>query len=356
MGNTKDFTGYSCMMKALVDSYRAAWSVVPGTTDPLFPIGIVTIADGSEEGWGYSFAQLHWAQTGSYGTLPNEVMPNTFLGDAWDAGDPWSMNDCADNQCCVEKSVPLGDRCEGDFRGNWTNSTLSAGRVHPRPKDVMARRLAQAAFASVYMPSSALLLQGPVLAGCSVSADGASLTLRFDAAALKAERVIVSKPALARALNLSAQNTALYVLAGAQIDLAAVSANHHNVSQQGYKGPYEGGNEYNVEGWRAVMPAEGAAANEITFDLAPLGGAAPTAVRYGAGAGSYGTGPGVSNAAICCGPFQDVGRSPCPPASCPLKSSATTGGQLATELPAAPFVAAIVGGRCVCAAPQVCDA
>ena len=87
MGNTRDRTGYSCMMKALVDSYRAAWSVVPGTTDPLFPIGVVTIADGSEEGWGYSFAQLHWAQTGSYGTLPNAAMPNTFLGDAWDAGD-----------------------------------------------------------------------------------------------------------------------------------------------------------------------------------------------------------------------------------------------------------------------------
>jgi hypothetical protein len=266
------------------------------------------------------------------------------------------MNDCMDQHCCVEKTVPLGANCEGDFRGNWTNSTLSAGRVHPRQKDVMARRLAQAAFASVYAPASGpLLSQGPVLAGCSVSADGASLTLRFDAAALKAERMTVSKPALARALNLSAENTALYVLAGAQLDLAAISANHHNATQQGYKGPYASGNEYNVEGWRAVMPAEGAAPNEILVDLFPLGGAVPTAVRYGAGAGSYGAGPGVSNAAICCGPLQDVGRSPCPPGSCPIKSSATTGGQLATELPAAPFVAAIVGGRCVCALPQVCS-
>ena len=198
----------------------------------------MTIADGSEEGWGYTFSQLHWAQTANHGSLPNADMPNTFLGDAWDAGDPWAMDDCVSDACCVERSVPLGPRCEGDFRGLWSNSTLSAGRVHPRPKDVPGRRLAQAAFASVYLPSSPLLVQGPVLAGCSVAADGASLTLRFDAAALKGERVTVSKPALARPLNLSAENTALYVLAGAQIDLTAIAANHHNQTQQGYKGPY----------------------------------------------------------------------------------------------------------------------
>jgi hypothetical protein len=112
MGNTRDRTGYSCMMKALVDSYRAAWSVVPGTTDPLFPIGVVTIADGSEEGWGYSFAQLHWAQTGSYGTLPNAAMPNTFLGDAWDAGDVSSrrcLRTCA-RACARARQLPLTAR------------------------------------------------------------------------------------------------------------------------------------------------------------------------------------------------------------------------------------------------------
>jgi hypothetical protein len=83
------------MMKALVTSYREAWSVVPGTTDPQFPIGVVSIADGSEEGWGYTFSGLHWAQTASHGTLPNADMPNVFGGDAWDAGDPWAMDDAS---------------------------------------------------------------------------------------------------------------------------------------------------------------------------------------------------------------------------------------------------------------------
>ena len=63
-------------------------------------------------------------------------------------------------------------------------------------------------------------------------------------------------------------------------------------------------------GWQAVMPA----------DLAPLQGATPTAIRYGSGAGSYGA--AVGNALICCGPLQDIALSPCPPGSCPIKSSA----------------------------------
>ena len=257
------------------------------------------------------------------------------------------------NSCCVEPSVPLGPRCEGDFRGQWSNKTLSAGRVHPRPKDVPGRRLAQAAFASVYRPDSALLAQAPFLSGCSVSADGATLTLRFDAAALKGERMTVSKPPLARPLNLSAENTALYVLpAPAQLDLAAVAANHHNQTQQGYRGPYSSGNEFGVEGWVAVMPSAGAAPNEVSVDLAPLRGAAPSAIRYGSGAGSYGA--AVGNALVCCGPLQDIALSPCPPASCPLKSSALAMAG-STELPASPFVAAIVGGRCVCAAPTDCS-
>jgi hypothetical protein len=353
MGNVRDRTGYACLMKTLVASYRQAWSAVPGTTAPDFPIGFVSIADGSEEGWGYTFSALHWAQTASHGTLPNPDMPGTFMGDAWDCGDPWAMDSCWQSGCCVERTTPLGEICEGDFRGNWTNLTHSAGRVHPRDKDLVGRRLAQAAFASSYKPDTPLLAQPPVLSGCSVSADGATLTLRFDAALLKGERMIVSKPPLAGPLNRTLQNTALYVLANASLDLAAIAAGHHNATQQGYKGCYENGNEYGAEGWRAVVPLQAAAANEVLVDLAPLNGATPTAVRYGAGAGFYGSFAG-GNAAICCGPYQELSYAPCPPNSCPLKSSASATAS-ATELPATPFVAAIVGGRCVCVPPQECS-
>ena len=353
MGNVRDRSGYACLMKTLVASYRQAWSAVPGTTDPAFPIGFVSIADGSEEGWGYTFSALHWAQTASHGTLPNSDMPGTFIGDAWDCGDPWAMDSCWQSGCCVEKTTPLGEMCEGDFRGNWTNLTHSAGRVHPRAKDLVGRRLAQAAFASSYKPDTPLLAQPPVLSGCSVSADGATLTLRFNAALLKGERMIVSKPPLAGPLNRTLQNTALYVLSSASLNLVAIAAGHHNATQQGYKGCYENGNEYGVEGWRAVMPSQTAASNEVLIDLAPLNGAAPTAVRYGAGAGFYGSFAG-GNAAICCGPYQELSYAPCPPNSCPLKSSASATAS-ATELPATPFVAAIVSGRCVCVPPQECS-
>ena len=59
-----------------------------------------------------------------------------------------------------------------------------------------------------------------------------------------------------------------------------------------------------------MMPSAGAAPNEVSVDLAPLRGAAPSAIRYGSGAGSYGA--AVGNALVCCGPFQDIALSPCP--------------------------------------------
>ena len=69
--------------------------------------------------------------------------------------------------------------------------------------------------------------------------------------------------------------------------------------------------------------------------------------------GFYGSFAG-GNAAICCGPYQELSYAPCPPNSCPLKSSASATAS-ASELPATPFVAAIVGGRCVCVPPQECS-
>jgi hypothetical protein len=46
------------------------------------------------------------------------------------------------------------------------------------------------------------------------------------------------------------------------------------------------------------------------------------------------------------------GREPAALEACPLKSSNAAGG---FSLPAVPFRASIVGGKCKCFAPQVCD-
>ena len=52
---------------------------------------------------------------------------------------------------------------------------------------------------------------------------------------------------------------------------------------------------------------------------------------------------------ICCG-NRDFATHPCKPASCPISS-----GSGLDYLPAMPFHAAIVDGKCRCCAPQVCD-
>ena len=88
-GDSADGTGYACLLPRMIAQWRAVWSAVPGTTDPLAPFGLVSLADGTDEAWGVNMAGLHWAQTASYGALPNPLMPNTFLASAYDLGDPW---------------------------------------------------------------------------------------------------------------------------------------------------------------------------------------------------------------------------------------------------------------------------
>ena len=75
--------------------------------------------------------------------------------------------------------------------------------------------------------------------------------------------------------------------------------------------------------------------SSVTIDLSKLNGTAPVAVRYAWGVFD------------CCNsgdPMTDYTKS-CD-ATCPITSS--------TLLPANPFMAKIVGGKCSCVAPQVC--
>ena len=61
-GNSHDSTGYACMMRVLVSSWRKVWSVTPGTTDPFAPFGIVSLADGTDESFGINMRMFRWAQ------------------------------------------------------------------------------------------------------------------------------------------------------------------------------------------------------------------------------------------------------------------------------------------------------
>ena len=50
--------------------------------------GVVTLAAGGGEG-GSDMGGMRWSQTANYGVLPNPAMPNTFVAQAFDIGEPW---------------------------------------------------------------------------------------------------------------------------------------------------------------------------------------------------------------------------------------------------------------------------
>ena len=47
-------------------------------TDPLAPFGIVSLSAHDSEG-AKDMASFRWAQQASYGTVPNDALPNTFM-------------------------------------------------------------------------------------------------------------------------------------------------------------------------------------------------------------------------------------------------------------------------------------
>lgn len=49
-GNAAVNVGYSCHQRELVKGWRAIWSETGGTTDPLAPYGVVTLASSGSEG------------------------------------------------------------------------------------------------------------------------------------------------------------------------------------------------------------------------------------------------------------------------------------------------------------------
>ena len=69
MGSTASNVGYGCALGRMIAKYRARWSATPGTTDPLVPFGVVTLAAGTSEGNGRNMAGMRWSQTCNYGVV-----------------------------------------------------------------------------------------------------------------------------------------------------------------------------------------------------------------------------------------------------------------------------------------------
>ena len=87
--------------------------------------------------------------------------------------------------------------------------------------------------------------------------------------------------------------------------------------------------------WAPVDVHKGTEPNTVEVDLSKVSGGA-FGVRYGWQAGGS-----------CCAE-EAAGNYFCEPASCPLMLQTA-------KLPANPFMAKIVGGKCKCMPPQTCD-
>ena len=199
------------------------------------------------------------------------------------------------------------------------------GPIHPRSKKPVGARLAQSAGVTVYgLPGAAT---GPTISGCRVDAASNTVTVTFNSSLLGADSVQVQAypPAYN---NVSASAMAVLVDAG-------------NFCFQGSRGVcFDDGTGSagpnttdNLKSWIYVDIAE-ASANSITVDLA-RSGATIFGIRY------------AMEDATCCQHYAPT-SDPCDVASCPLMGRVS-------RLPANPFMAHVVGGKCVCIPPQICD-
>lgn len=147
-----------------------------------FPFGIVSLAGGTSEGNQVNMGAFRYAQSLNAGVLPKKAMQNTFIAQAFDAGDPCSGG----NQCCTNKK---------DGQGGWPCDSGVApytgqfmGGIHPRVKRIVGERLAVAARKIAYKDET-VVWTGPVLRTCQLK--GNSITLSFDAELLKDDTIFV---------------------------------------------------------------------------------------------------------------------------------------------------------------------
>eukprot|EP01084_Bolivina_argentea_P254229 427372_1 len=148
---------YVCAMPSLINSWRKYWHSM-SDTDALFPFGLVqlstwddntqnatcTSANQTDSDDCYDVAIVRWGQSGNYGYLPNKIMLNTFMVGAIDLGDPTS---------------PWGD-------------------VHPRYKQAVGRRLADAAMNVIYGETK-IYFGGPIAETFTVDVDNNMVMIGF---------------------------------------------------------------------------------------------------------------------------------------------------------------------------------
>jgi len=385
--------GYGCALPLLVRTWRDAWSSAgANTTQPLAPFGVVVLAPRSGyPGGSRDYGGMRWSQTANFGTLPNLAMPNTFLAQTYDLHDPWHVTaDCISWSCCrhngrepmagfnasscarATRSLGTPHGVCGPFCDVMARTPLqmpSMPGLHPRLKRMIGQRLATAAVRQVYGKGKGAAT-GPTLSGCEVR--GGELILRFNQDLLDGEHVLVRDSAsklIPSLLEVVRRRRASgYCVQPMQRCPRNATACHRRDRE--WHCPSGMGQEYDPaalskDGLADFVPITGffnlaympkdttysaawepvpvralpGSTHEVVADLHSLQGEDIFALRYAWGE------------ALCC-PEADpliatANRKACRAASCPLVGS---GG-----LPANPFLARVIGGRCRCLPPQVCD-
>lgn len=298
-GNSAYDAGYGCLMPALIDTWRDAWSVESGTTDANAPFGIVGISPGDSEG-ASDLGSFRWSQTANYGVVPNARMKNVFYAHTYDLGDVWAFcNASHDSPCSNCHDIdPLYD-CHQPF--------YMGPSLHPRLKQPVGARLAHAALSVAY--GSKDPVSGPTIAGCVMN--GSSLTISFD-----------------------------------------THSAHHFVDVQDYDHAFPNRSAFAVQNestqtWLAVNIAKGSDNNTIVVDVP--NDVTVSAIKYAWGEND---GPPNGSDVVCCAAADPRAGDECKPFQCPIITivpSAPFAG-----LPADPFLAKIDNGRCACPAPQSC--
>lgn len=326
-GTAVSQTGYACQLVNLIETWRREWSVEPGTTDPQFPFGVVSLAAGTSEGNPESMGAFRLAQTGGYGLLPNDGLPNTFIAQAYDAGEPW---DGPQAKCALPSDASSPWPCApGHIGAPFT--PMFMGSIHPRPKQIVGYRLASAARALVYGDEERLWT-GPVFRGCKVVelarppfSVQSWIDVDFDAKLLLDDAVLAFHGS-PWANALAADDGSAYYAEGTysspmevQLDGATwVSVNVLATSDREHLDPGE-----LITGQSKLPPGY----NMISVAAPKNKTAKITGIRY------------AWRESPCC-PRAGNNYIPCPPNSCPL-------GTINSTLPAVPFYATIVDGQCV---------
>ena len=355
-GNAMAHVGYSCEMRELINGWRRIWSEADGTTDPLAPFGVVTLAPSGNEN-GDDMGAMRHAQTANHGVLPNPELPNTFLAQAYDLDDEWgpAKGPCFKKwRCCSAPYAGIKYNAKKCMEHAETCKTACAveanaesmGGIHPRSKKHVGDRLGVAAFNTVYGGTGAFT--GPTLEGCTVVEDEGWLEIRFNSTLLRGGSLVLRDfPPRLELPKLSKDQPTMFA-GGSQL-YVQTEASHFCMEPLPCPGSPKkqccaewaggSGDAVNItsfdDKW-IMLNFSIASKSSIRVDLSPLNGAAPTAVRYAWGVIDC---CDISDKTL----YVDHGCI----ANCPLMGS--------SDLPANPFQAKIVAGECYCVAPQVCS-